>query len=395
MNVRLKANILHLGRNCDGEIKRVEAWIKIFDALGIDAKPVPLSHRHSHSLSSRLTTKQNQRSYVPEANLWSVGSLMEELNSTRPDIIVGVTSRCWHPRLNDGKWKLVLDFVDSMSTNYKIRSAISGPSKKVLFDYLAFAHKRAETNARTDFPDATFVYAGYSEARKRNAEWVPNLPTLTDTAPIGDDLLVEPRNDLVFFGALYTPINVNAVQALEQSERLRSKRMLLAGRRPSGSVVKTARRNDWDLVVDFPSASWLAKQAKVAVVPLGPSTGIQNKVLDAAAVGLPQAVTQSVLHGFETGFPLTGFKTQQEAIDGAIELANCSPVERFQIAEEARQFVIANYSTKRWGPEIAEMLEIEQPIQLAGDRQSHLDLRHSGSVLRPDGQEVSATKLPR
>lgn len=96
MSSRLKASILYLGRECYGERRRVDSWVRILSALGIEVDAVPLLRLHG---SSKLTTVTSMDNYVPEARLWSWSSLESHLLAEKPDIVIGVTARAWHKGL--------------------------------------------------------------------------------------------------------------------------------------------------------------------------------------------------------------------------------------------------------------------------------------------------------
>ena len=360
MSSRLKASILYLGRECYGERRRVDSWVRILSALGIEVDAVPLLRLHG---SSKLTTVTSMDNYVPEARLWSWSSLESHLLAEKPDIVIGVTARAWHKGLNNGPWKLVLDYVDTMSENYKIRASLTTSPKQFLFKTLAKAHGKVELNARNDFPEASFVYAGYSEAKRRGALWIPNL------APIGNNErrkpVQDPVADLMFFGTLYTPINLNAIRVLsDMSHEIADRKVVIAGSRPTPEVQDMVKDHGWKLVASFPNIYSLRHLAKVAVAPLGPVTGIQNKVLEAAIAEIPQTITDSVAGGFEPGLSITSSKSQADCVSEAIALADTPKHHRNDLAKFTKEIFEVEYGVERWSDRLAEILDLEPVVYL-------------------------------
>jgi len=88
---------------------------------------------------------------------------------------------------------------------------------------------------------------------------------------------------------------------------------------------------------------WL-RRASVSVAPLRIARGIQNKVLEAMAMGLPVVGTTCATQGVE-GVPGRDFRLQDDAAGFAREVVDLlrHPDEALAVGRRARQFVEANY----------------------------------------------------
>lgn len=114
-----------------------------------------------------------------------------------------------------------------------------------------------------------------------------------------------PPARLLFFGNLgYFP-NVDAARwlAAEIYPRVRAEmpgaELRLAGARPARVVRALARRPGVSLAAAVPAMAPEVAAATVAVVPMRAGTGLQNKVLEAMAVGTPVVTTPSVAAGLD------------------------------------------------------------------------------------------------
>ena len=73
--------------------------------------------------------------------------------------------------------------------------------------------------------------------------------------------------------------------------------LMLVGRGPSGALRKRARRAGVEVTGTVPDVRPYLWRAAIAVAPLETAHGVQNKVLEAVAAGLPVVVTSAVYEG--------------------------------------------------------------------------------------------------
>jgi len=135
----------------------------------------------------------------------------------------------------------------------------------------------------------------------------------------------EPTYDVLFVGSLQYPPNVEAVERLADAwpyvlRHRPDATALVAGRRPTARVAQVVADQGWSLLPDFPDIATVASQARIAVAPLARTSGIQNKVLEAAALGLPQVVTPQALAGLRPGFPAEVASREDELGPRIVEL---------------------------------------------------------------------------
>ncbi len=107
---------------------------------------------------------------------------------------------------------------------------------------------------------------------------------------------------------------------------------------------------------NVPSMADHLRQATLAVMPLRAASGIQNKVLEAMASGVPCVVTESAAAGMR-GIVGTHFALAQTAKDFAREILQLldNPDLRRRMAEAARQLVMQRYSWEAGAGLIGQM----------------------------------------
>ena len=99
----------------------------------------------------------------------------------------------------------------------------------------------------------------------------------------------------------------------------------------------------------------LADQAVVSLAPLRSTAGIQNKVLEAAALGLPQVVAPAALAGMRDGFPAVVADTPDDFLDRARTLVE-DVSGRQQLAEDAWSYTHHHYTADAWLPVLWDLI---------------------------------------
>lgn len=294
--------IIALGRGVPGEQRRIESWAAIFQAAGATVEVVDLMHEHRASPRSIVAQAPGViRGAVPETLAWSSASLTRRLRALKPDVIVAVTTRAFTPGLVAAAPRVVLDYVDALSVSYRDRSRLA-PTRLARLRYRLLAPGQRRAERRRD-ERVTRTAAGFADAEALGAEWVPNVVDL-QPAPMS----VAPAHDVLFLGSLYYEPNVDALEQLAAAwpEVLRARpgtRALIAGRRPTERVREMAHAHGWTVLPDFEQLAAVGADTRIAVAPLTRASGIQNKVIEAAALGIPQVVTPAAIAGLRPGFP--------------------------------------------------------------------------------------------
>lgn len=345
------AVILRFGRPSLGEMRRVESWQALLDAAGAAPQVWTLVPggtprlRHRPDVGAAL-----RREIVPDAMAWSAGRVASDLWRVEPDVVVCVTARAFHPRVAAGPWHTVLDYVDRLSDSYRQRAdAGSGLGsyalRKLSRSWATFENASSRNGL-------TYTAAGWRDAKVLGVEWVPNLITEVIPAASAPD-----RFDVVFFGSLDYAPNVLAVERLRRIVAVMPEKpsVLVAGRNPTSRVHDVINAAGWTLWEDFRDVRQLAEVARVAVAPLPVATGIQNKVLEAAAAGMPQVASPAALAGLAPGFPVRVTATNAEF---AAEISGllADPAARVAAADAARDAVLAGYTVAAWSEWSAGLL---------------------------------------
>ena len=348
--------VLALGRSGGmGEERRVASWRSILTSAGVDVTTVLLLQDARGLPAPSTVAAIAAGTAVPEAAAWSIGRARAALRRAEPDAVVAVTVRAFHPGLEEAGGPVLLDFVDRLSVSYADRAAVATAlPRRALFRSLAVAHRRAERRLRGPGRAA----AGWADARTLGAQWIPNV--VAETAVV-DRAAADV--DLVFFGNLSYAPNIAAVDRLARvwPAILRERpgtTALIAGARPAPPVVAAATVHGWELAADFPDLATLLRRARLAVAPLVHTAGIQNKVLEAAAFGLPQVVSAEAAAGLDPEFPVTVAATDEE-LSGQIVALLDDASRRATEGAAAAAHVAARYSARAWAPRALELLSRE------------------------------------
>lgn len=351
--------IVHLGRaRARGEAARVRTWVDLINAAA--GTPVPFPLLRAGRLTARVTRSAlaavAQGHAVPESVVWSPTTTLLALRELMPDAVVCMTSRAWNPLLQSGPWVTILDHVDRIGVSYEDRSRIARSApRRMTYRILARTANRFEESSH--HLDVTRVAAGWSDASALGATWLPNVvnvPPCPRPKPSGERAV-----DVCFVGTLSYPPNVAALRLLSQAwpAVLRARpatTALVAGGHPTPVVLALVRANGWELLADFGDAAEIYARARVAAAPLVTASGIQNKVLEAAAHGVPQVASDVALAGLAPGFPAAVANGAPALADRVIELLS-DPSGAVRLAAAARLAVL-RYTTSAWSSDVAGIL---------------------------------------
>jgi glycosyltransferase involved in cell wall biosynthesis len=349
----VKVALVHLGRaKARGEVRRVESWRTMFEAAGAQVVDVPVGTGRMPHLAKLSGLVPGTA--VPESLTWSTGAVIGRLEALGPDLVVVISVRAFDNRLADGPWTTILDFVDSLARSYSDRGEVMKGARKLGFTALARMHGRAErTLARRGLHT---VAAGWADAQRLGAEWVPIItgPGESSRRTAAAD------HDVLFMGTLRYPPNIDGLERLGRLwPRVLAARpettALVAGADPPARVVELAHHHGWDLVANFASLADVAARARVAVAPLARTAGIQIKVLDAAALGVPQVVTTAALGGLAPGFPIEPVDDDDAFAAEIVRLLE-DPESAAASAASLRAHVEAEYGVGRWARWAADQL---------------------------------------
>lgn len=156
--------------------------------------------------------------------------------------------------------------------------------------------------------------------------------------------------DILFSGNMAYPPNINSAEYLVKKilplvkEKLSQVRVLIAGATPTAKVVALASDDvcvsGW---VDDMRESYA--QSSVFVAPMLIGTGLQNKLLEAMAMGLPcvtSPLANSALNAIEGEAILVG-RTEQEYANHIIDLLE-NPLRAKEMAQAGLSYVIRQFN---------------------------------------------------
>jgi len=209
----------------------------------------------------------------------------------------------------------------------------------------------AETNLFRHSCDATNVYT------------VPNGVDLEGFRPGGEQ--AESERTCVFVGALDYRPNVDGVcwfcrEVWPEICRLRPGGQLrLVGRQPVPAVRRLARVPGIEVVGQVPDVRPYLAEASVVVVPLRLALGIQNKMLEAMAMGKAVVASPQLLAGLQDygAIPVLRASTPSQWVQSVIRLME-DPTERRRIGEKGRRYVEEFYHWDRALEPLGSILQL-------------------------------------
>jgi sugar transferase (PEP-CTERM/EpsH1 system associated) len=199
----------------------------------------------------------------------------------------------------------ILDFVDSDAGKWSQFAAATGAPLSWIYHYEAQKLKSFEIRMIDAFDCCSFVSPRETDhlaldRTTRKPVYIQNGIDLEfyDTPGRTADL-----QTILFIGALdYFP-NIDAITffATQVFPAVRDKfpraKFLIVGSRPGARVLKLGRLPGVTVRGDVKDVRPFIAQARVSVAPLRISQGIQNKVLEALAAGLPVVASQNAAAG--------------------------------------------------------------------------------------------------
>ncbi len=194
-----------------------------------------------------------------------------------------------------------------------------------------------------------------TDADARAFRWFAGVRSL-DVIPNGVDaeqFRPEPAetlpNSCAFWGRLDFGPNVQALEWFVKRvwPRVRVKapnaRLRIFGFQPTRPVTTLAGRDGIDLTPDLPDLRPEVRRCQVALFPFVSGGGIKNKLLEAAALGLPAVCTPRALHGLKGQVPFTPLSSPAGWATELLELW-ADAERRRKLGEAARAWVTTNHT---------------------------------------------------
>ena len=160
----------------------------------------------------------------------------------------------------------------------------------------------------------------------------------------------EKTRDLVFVGVMNYYPNLDGVRyfmrdVLPKIRRVRgATSFAVVGSSPPGALRRHAKRSGVEITGWVPDVRSYLQSARVCVIPLRIARGVQNKVLEAMAAGVPVLCTPKALEGIdaEDGKDVVVGRSAEELAKLALELLDNEPL-RERIATSAKLKVKQKY----------------------------------------------------
>ena len=253
----------------------------------------------------------------------------------------------------------IVDFVDIDSDKWKLYSRYSSLPKSIIYHMEYRRIQLFENNINKQFNFCLVV----SEDEKKLLQDGENVVIIPNGIDVGFFVPRAPQNDntLIFTGAMNYFPNIDGVSYFHKDiwplvkEHIQDVRFIVAGMSPPPKIRALASEDT--IITGFVSdvRDYLA-QATVCIVPLRIAKGIQNKILEAMAMGIPVVATTAANAGIEARD-----KHQILVADSPEDFARSvlmllkDPQLRKTIADNARQFVQENFS---WDKNLSKLNEL-------------------------------------
>lgn len=260
----------------------------------------------------------------------------------------------------------ILDLTDAISSEIERSLPYRDPKWRMVYRVELPRIRRYERDIVRQFDETWFI----SDAERRHlfpdgagdrTMVVPNGVDTDRYRPSGHPT-AEPV--LIFVGHMGVFHNVDAAEHLvvdilpRVREAVPAVRLQLVGSEPATAVLALAQVPGVRVLGHVPDLNAALNDATVFVAPLRFAAGIQNKVLEAMAAGLPVVTTSYVNQGLEAeaGRHLI-VADGPEALSSAVVDLLRDPALRRRIGREGRDFVLRHY---RWEDVLDRMKAIEQ-----------------------------------
>ena len=197
----------------------------------------------------------------------------------------------------------------------------------------------------------------------------------------------------VFVGALDYKPNVDGVRWLCREvwpgvrERFPQMTLQLVGREPTRDVRRLGRIAGVDVVGTVPDVRPYLSRAAVAVLPLQIARGVQNKLLEALAMGKAVVSSPEPVVGLdiEHGIHLRVAKTPGQWIESISELVN-DPSQRNELGLAGLAYVTTHHAWERCLEPLSDFLGLNEPLT------KDVANRNAAEIQRPFKQRVAGVE---
>lgn len=229
---------------------------------------------------------------------WShaLRSEIDRLQREEPvDIVYAVTIRVF-PNLRDCAGPIVIDFVDSMALNFQRKADKASWPLRVVWKLEANRALRYERQI-AESSRAAFVVSAIDQGVIGHPN-VQVLPLGVDDVYLQCERAAGPQGDVLLFSGnmAYEP-NVAAVEWFVSEcwsalkARFPNLKLVVAGANPVPAIVALAQDPAIEVTGWVESMASVMQRASLAIAPMRSGSGMQFKILEAMASGLPVVAT--------------------------------------------------------------------------------------------------------
>lgn len=257
-----------------------------------------------------------------------------------------------------------LDYMDALSVGIKRRIDLQPFYKKWLFKIEAKRLAKYEREIFDYFENKTII----SEQDRLliqhpDAKEIQCIPNGIDESFLQFDHITKDV-DLIFVGNMSYPPNIEAVVYINNSllPQLSNTKLLISGASPSKIIQQIANENK-----NIHLTGWIDDirhsyaRGKIFIAPMFIGTGMQNKLLEAMAMGLPCITTPLANNAIQATHRtnILVAETKEEFIHYIQELLADEEL-RNSLGKNAQMFIKENYSWKTSTNKLAELFSTKR-----------------------------------
>jgi len=296
------------------------------------------------------TLQRRFRSYwgVPEARIAALRRAADDL-SVDAVIAVGLDPLPYFPALST-RVKRVWYAADEWTLHHLSQVRLGSPT--LAFDLKAAVLKGLYERAHRGVVDRVWVV---SERDKRAMRWVAGMANV-DVLPNGvDGTFYAPGDETpaprtaVFWGRLDFGPNIQALEWFCRNvwpsvrRRVPDGRFTIIGFQPTEPVKALAKLDGVTLEADLPDLRPTVRRHEVVALPFVSGAGIKNKLLEAAAMGLPIVCTPKTATGLRGDPPIVRAESPEQFADAVVNLWQDAD-QRRRLGSTARKWVLQNHT---------------------------------------------------
>lgn len=288
--------------------------------------------------------------------------IIQQLSDLKPDHIISQLIRTTEYTKNYHHCPKTLDYMDALSKGierriekapwfikwlFRMESKRLKNYERIIFDYF-------ENKSIISEQDLNYIF--HPDRKK-----IMCIPNGIDNRFFEFNTSKTPEFELVFVGNMSYAPNVDAAKYIHSNllSKLPSLRLLIAGATPHPSIVKIAQHSS-----QITLAGWVDDireaytNGAIFIAPMMIGTGMQNKLLEAMALGIPCVTTDLANNAIKAKHneSIIVANTANEMINAIQELLS-NPEKCASIGKLGKEFVANNYS---WEMSTKKLVEVVQ-----------------------------------